>query len=84
MVDAARHPDDPANEPDLHLLQATSFNEAQPLDKATTVMWSRKTAASLSTSPKTMTCRRSSKRSSMPPAAARDRFLCRRWLGLAL
>jgi hypothetical protein len=36
----ARHPDDPADEPGLHLLQARSFNEAQPLDEATAVVWS--------------------------------------------
>jgi hypothetical protein len=39
MAVAARHPDDPANEPGLHVLQARSFNEAQPLDEATAVMW---------------------------------------------
>jgi hypothetical protein len=40
MANAALHPDDPADEPGLHLLQARSFNEAQPLDEATAVMWS--------------------------------------------
>jgi hypothetical protein len=40
MADAARHPDDPADEPVLHVLQARSYNEPQPLDEATTVMWS--------------------------------------------
>jgi hypothetical protein len=39
MAVAARHPDDPADEPGLHLQQARSFNEAQPLDEATAVMW---------------------------------------------
>jgi hypothetical protein len=40
MADAARHPDDLADEPGLHLLHARSFNEARLLDEVTTVMWS--------------------------------------------
>jgi hypothetical protein len=40
MADTARHPDDPNDKPGLHLLQARSFNEAQPLDETTAVMWS--------------------------------------------
>jgi hypothetical protein len=40
MADAARHPDDPADEPGLHLLQARSFNEAQLLNEVIAVMWS--------------------------------------------
>jgi hypothetical protein len=40
MMNAAGHPDDPVNVPGLHLLQARSFNEAQPLYEATAVMWS--------------------------------------------
>jgi hypothetical protein len=28
MANATRHPDDPADEPGLHQLQARSFNEA--------------------------------------------------------
>jgi hypothetical protein len=39
MADAARYPDDPADEPGLHpLLQAGTFKEAQPLDEATAVV----------------------------------------------
>jgi hypothetical protein len=40
MANMARRPDDPADESVLHLLQARSFNEAQPLDEATVIMWS--------------------------------------------
>jgi hypothetical protein len=40
MAAAMRHPDDPVDKLGLHLLQARSFNEAQPMDKATALMWS--------------------------------------------
>jgi hypothetical protein len=33
MVAMARHPDDPADEPGLHVLHARSLNEPQPMDK---------------------------------------------------
>jgi hypothetical protein len=36
MANTACHPD----EPGLHLLQARFFNEAQPMDEATTLLWS--------------------------------------------
>jgi hypothetical protein len=36
MADTACHPD----ESGLHLLQARSFNKAQPMDEATTLLWS--------------------------------------------
>jgi hypothetical protein len=42
MADATRHPDDPADESGLHVLQARSYNEAHPLDEATMVLWSAK------------------------------------------
>jgi hypothetical protein len=41
----SRHPDDPADEPGLHLLQAKSFNEAQPLDEEMAIMWSAEDSA---------------------------------------
>jgi hypothetical protein len=37
LADATRHLDDPADEPGLHVLQARSFNEAQP---TTALVWS--------------------------------------------
>jgi hypothetical protein len=40
LEDATRHPDDPADESGLHVLQARSFKEAQPLDERTTLVWS--------------------------------------------
>jgi hypothetical protein len=40
LADAARHPDDPADEPGLHLLQARSFSEAQPMDETSALLWS--------------------------------------------
>jgi hypothetical protein len=33
MAGAARHPDDPADESGLHVLQARSLNELQPMDE---------------------------------------------------
>jgi hypothetical protein len=40
LAETARHPDDPADDPGLHLLHARSFNEAQPRDEMTTLLWS--------------------------------------------
>jgi hypothetical protein len=40
MADPMCHPDDPADEPGLHLLQARSFNEAGPMDERTALLWS--------------------------------------------
>jgi hypothetical protein len=40
MADAAHHPDDPADEPSLHVLQARSLNEPQPMDKTSALVWS--------------------------------------------
>jgi hypothetical protein len=38
----ARHPDDPADKPSLHVLNERSLNEAQPMDKMSTLVWSAK------------------------------------------
>jgi hypothetical protein len=40
MAATTRHPDDPVDELGLHPLQARSFNEAQPMDEATALVWS--------------------------------------------
>jgi hypothetical protein len=40
MADTAYHPDDPADEPGLHLLQARSLNEPQPMDETSALVWS--------------------------------------------
>jgi hypothetical protein len=42
MADMARHPDDLADEPGLHVLQAKSLNEPQPMDEASAFVWSAK------------------------------------------
>jgi hypothetical protein len=38
MADTTRHPDDSADEPGLHLLQARSFNEARQMDERTALL----------------------------------------------
>jgi hypothetical protein len=40
MMDMARHPDDPADKPSLHVLQERSLNEPQPMDEMSTLVWS--------------------------------------------
>jgi hypothetical protein len=40
MADAAHHPDDPADESGLYVLQARSLNEPQPMDETSTLVWS--------------------------------------------
>jgi hypothetical protein len=40
LADVAHHPDDPADEPGLHLLQARSFSEAHPIDETSALLWS--------------------------------------------
>jgi hypothetical protein len=40
-------PDNPADEPGLHLLQARSFSEAQPMDETTALLWSAKESDNL-------------------------------------
>jgi hypothetical protein len=42
LANAARHPDDLVDEPGLHLLQARSFSEAQPMDETSALLWSTK------------------------------------------
>jgi hypothetical protein len=40
MAATTRHPDDPEDEPGLHMLQARSLNEPQPMDETSTSFWS--------------------------------------------
>jgi hypothetical protein len=40
LADAARYPDDPADEPGLHMLQVRSFKEPQPMDETLALLWS--------------------------------------------
>jgi hypothetical protein len=40
LANTTHHPDDPADEPGLHLLHAMSFSKAQPLDETVTLLWS--------------------------------------------
>jgi hypothetical protein len=55
LQNAARLPDNPADDPGLHMLQVRSFFEAQPVEETTTLLWR---AATPSTSSRTMTaCR---------------------------
>jgi hypothetical protein len=40
LQNAARHPDDPIDTPGLHLLQAMSYSERQPMPEAKAAAWS--------------------------------------------
>jgi hypothetical protein len=40
MLAAARHPDDPEDEPGLHVLQARLLKEPQPMDETLALVWS--------------------------------------------
>jgi hypothetical protein len=42
MAAAARHPNDPEDEPGLHVLQARSLEEPQPMDETSALVWSAK------------------------------------------
>jgi hypothetical protein len=44
---AACHPDDHANVPGLHLLQARLFSEIQPMEETTAVLWSAEQSGNL-------------------------------------
>jgi hypothetical protein len=39
LADTARYPDDPADKPSLYVLQAKSFNEPQPMDETSALLW---------------------------------------------
>jgi hypothetical protein len=39
MAATARHPDDPADEPGLYVLQARLLNEPQPMDETSASFW---------------------------------------------
>jgi hypothetical protein len=61
MANAARHPDKPADETGLHMLQARLLNEPQPMDDKTRprlLSGQRRRAVSSSTSPRTTTALR--------------------------
>jgi hypothetical protein len=61
MANAARHPNKPADETGLHMLQARLLNEPQPMDDKTRprlLSGQRRRAVSSSTSPRTTTALR--------------------------
>jgi hypothetical protein len=47
LADVARYPDNPTDEPGLHVLQARSFNEPQPMDETSALLWSVKESSVL-------------------------------------
>jgi hypothetical protein len=40
MADAACHPDNPAYEPGLHMLQTSSLNDPKSMDETSALVWS--------------------------------------------